>query len=71
MEKITKISHGCAVFTFRLSDAARAHHGCAVFYFRLSGMLLEHLMSPLTRLEGLQPNPGDGTADAIMSEYES
>ncbi|ONM12515.1 putative plastid-lipid-associated protein 13 chloroplastic [Zea mays] len=25
----------------------------------------------LTRLEGPQPNPGDGTADAVISEYES
>ncbi|GJN01414.1 hypothetical protein PR202_ga18680 [Eleusine coracana subsp. coracana] len=25
----------------------------------------------LTRLEGPQPTPGDGTADAVMSEYES
>jgi hypothetical protein len=41
---------------------------CSIFG-ELLVMLLEHLI--LTRLEGPQPNPGDGTADAIMSEYES
>jgi hypothetical protein len=62
------------LFSLSISEVRKkkdiTSHGCAVIFFQI---IRDAAGAPdvLTRLEGPQPNPIDGAADAVISEYES